>query len=165
VEIAKKKFPTKRWRVSYKVQRRIEKCLLSLAILVVLVFLCRFGYSVFAYTDVSQRQAIIRATILIVGLIGFGFLVRFYKSSRYAELGPRFPQVLFALVVGFAILGFSGVEPLAQYVYIIKGLLDVAGIWLAVWVGLAFILNPLYVVVGIGFVIWIVYMVRSMRGQ
>jgi hypothetical protein len=132
----------------------IARLFLNLVVLAALGALVWYGYGLFS-THHSQAIAIRGATILIAGLVGWVFLTRFtihfVKSDR-----PSIKLTILCLVSGALIFGFAGVEPIAGH---LAQFSDIMAVWLTI-VGIALVINPLYVIAVIALIIWIVYTIR-----
>ena len=133
----------------------IARLCLNLAVLAGLGALVWYGYNLFDANN-TQATAIQGAAILLAGIIAWVFLTRY--TIHFTESDhPSIKLTILCLVGGTLIFGLAGVDPIASYLARFTGI--VTG-WLSM-LGIALVINPLYVIAAVALIIWIVYTIRN----
>lgn len=133
----------------------IARLCLNLAVLAGLGALVWYGYNLFEANN-AQATAIRGAAILLAGIIAWVFLTRFTIHFTESDQ-PSMKLTILCLVGGTLIFGFAGVDPITSYLARFTGIVTV---WLSL-LGIALVINPLYVIAAIALIIWIVDTIRN----
>jgi len=141
----------------------LAKLCLNLAILVALATLAWFCSDVFMHGSASQTEAIQNSALIIAGIVVIALLIKLSTRGKFGDTQPRLPLTVLSVIGIGLILGFAGVEPMAHYLYQFSMAIDPWLSWARLGLGIGFLvalINPFYVLVFIGILVWIIYMVR-----
>jgi len=141
----------------------VTKLSLNLAIIGALLFLVLFGYALFATGSNSQSEAIRDSCILIASVVGVVLLTKLSKKGALDDTQPSFKLTTLSVIGLALILGFAGVEPVAHYLRQLGNTIDPWISWAALGWQLSLLfamINPLYGLVFVAVIVWIIYLIR-----
>ena len=108
---AKQHLGSARPRRSFMPPKWVIKLVLNLIILAGFVFLVWSGRELFTEQQDSLRNPILFISILACWI----FAIRVTRSWKFKNISPRFVPTMCSVLAIFAVLSFSGIEPMATY--------------------------------------------------